>query len=121
MAKPPGLTYFPESLKVPYGPYMGASSRVVDGDTFVAVLNFGAERYPHLAVRIYGINAPEHYQPGGDEATAYLESLLPRDTPCVIRSHGWSFGRIVGSVLLKDGADVATEMVRANHAVWREY
>src|SRR5882762_5505503 len=50
---------------------VGSVSRVVDGDTLVVQLSSGPIR-----VRLYGIDAPEHNQPGGREATDALSALL---------------------------------------------
>ncbi len=121
MSKPRGLLYFPKHLKASFGPYMACCERVIDGDTVVVCCDFGARSYPTIAVRLYGINAPESHEPGGPEATNYLAELMPRDAPCLIRSHAWSFERIVGSILLADGRDVASEMVAAGHAQWADY
>jgi endonuclease YncB( thermonuclease family) len=121
VAKPNGLLNFPKDLWVGYGPYMACVDRVIDGDTFVAHLDFGARLYFTLGVRLYGINAPETSEGGWLESKEYLSQLLPRDTPCLIRSWGYSWGRIVGSVALADGRDVASEMVAAGHAMWASY
>ena len=45
--------------------------RVSDGDTIL--VRVGKEE---IKVRLYGIDAPESKQPGGAEATAFLEALL---------------------------------------------
>ena len=44
--------------------------RVTDGDTIVVSDILGEER-----IRFCGIDAPEHDQPTGDQATALLENL----------------------------------------------
>ena len=49
----------------------GTVTRVVNGDTLVVQLSSGPIR-----VRLYGIDAPEHNQPGGREAAAALTSLV---------------------------------------------
>src|ERR1700716_4371915 len=50
---------------------IGTVTRVVDGDTLVVQLSSGPIR-----VRLYGIDAPEHNQPGGREATDALSALV---------------------------------------------
>src|SRR4051794_31732147 len=50
---------------------IGTVSRVVDGDTLVVQLSTGP-----IKVRLYGIDAPEHNQPGGFESAVTLRSLV---------------------------------------------
>ena len=49
----------------------GKVVRVIDGDTIEVNLKTGTAR-----VRLYGIDAPEHSQPYGEQATRYLRQLL---------------------------------------------
>ena len=57
----------PEGACIPIG-----WSRIVDGDTFEAILPSGRK----VMVRPTGFDAPERNTPGGAEATHALESLL---------------------------------------------
>lgn len=50
--------------------------RVIDGDTIEAAIDLGFAMTATMPVRLAHINAPEHNQPGGSEATAYLKTLL---------------------------------------------
>ena len=64
---------------------------VVDGDTVNVVIDRGMYEYAGstekpIPVRILGINAREHDDPGGPEAKANLEQLLPVGSPVVLKT-----------------------------------
>ncbi|HEY6484253.1 MAG TPA: thermonuclease family protein [Steroidobacteraceae bacterium] len=99
------------------GPFLGGTvARVVDGDTLVVQLTSG-----RIRVRLYGIDAPEHDQPGGAEATAALQSLVGR-SPVQLEVIGQDrYARMVARVI-RGGLDVNSEMVREGYAwVYRNY
>ncbi len=123
MAKPHAFSSsaWPKALPISYGPYPVVMDHARDGDTFECFASVGFDSYPIIAVRILGINCPELGEPGGAEAKAFLEALMPQGTPALIRTHGRSFDRWVASVLLADGTDVATEIVRSGFGVWLDY
>jgi endonuclease YncB( thermonuclease family) len=50
--------------------------RVIDGDTFLCVVDLGFYVGARMSCRIAGINAAEHNEPGGPEAKARTEQLL---------------------------------------------
>jgi endonuclease YncB( thermonuclease family) len=49
---------------------------IIDGDTFVAEIDLGFYCYVRMSCRLAGLNCPEHFQPGGREATAELVKIL---------------------------------------------
>jgi endonuclease YncB( thermonuclease family) len=122
MSKPAAFSFWPKALPYSYGPYRAVVDRVIDGDTFVSCVDVGLECYPFVAIRLFGCDAPEMEDEGGEAAREYLEEMLPPGSPIVIRTQGRSFARTferwVASVLAHDGLDVATEMVRSGHATW---
>ena len=67
--------------------------RISDGDTIV-VRTLDAE---DIKIRLYGIDAPEHDQPGGQEAAAALRPLLGR-TVTVREMDTDDYSRIVALV-----------------------
>jgi endonuclease YncB( thermonuclease family) len=86
--------------------------RVADGDS--VDLNCAGET---IRVRLHCIDAPELGQrPWGDQAKAYLQSLLPRDL--VLRPvEKDRYGRTVGELLaLDDGRNLNLAMVMAGQA-----
>ena len=77
-----------------HDPISGRVTRVIDGDTFKINID-GIE----MAVRLWGIDAPETDQPGGPEARSYLEGLVPPDSKVEIHPLNMDrYGRMVGSV-----------------------
>ena len=65
--------------------------RVVDGDTVEMTIDRGMYDYAGsvehpLPIRLFGINAREHNEPGGPEATAHLAAQLPVGTPVVLHT-----------------------------------
>lgn len=102
-----------DAHQVPYT-YNATVHRVIDGDTIVANvdLGFGMWRMAQT-FRLLGVNAREHSQEGGNEATEHLESLLPHGTAIVLRTvkddkYG---GRFDAGITLADGVDLATYLI----------
>ena len=77
-----------------HDPINGRVIRVIDGDTFKINVD-GIE----MAVRLWGIDAPEADQPGGQEARKYLGGLIPPDSQIKVHPLNMDrYGRMVGSV-----------------------
>lgn len=125
------------SAKTPtmFGPYPG---RIVeaplytngwhDGDTCLVDLDLGFAFYLNaldwdghrrISCRIFGINAPELKDPGGNEAADFARSLAPAGTRVTVISHDWDKygGRFDGQITLPDGRDFASVMIASGHAV----
>jgi micrococcal nuclease len=85
----------------------------IDGDT----LKLNGESY-----RIWGIDAPERADPAGPAATRAMRSLIAGQTlDCTVRDVD-RYGRTVVLCVLRDGTDIACEMVAQGHAVdWPKY
>lgn len=129
MTKPSLFDGYPEGLKlyVPFGtPVRGAVDRCHDGDTVLCLIDPQYEGYVYRWIRARGINAPELDEPGGPEALAFAELLLPFGTHVAIYNSvkvpssgvmDKSFERYVAQIMLPDGSDFSTRMVDAGHAV----
>ena len=87
-------------------------SWVMDGDT-VLLLPEGA--HEALRVRLVGIDAPEHCQPGGEAARDALIALVLRRSVRLQVLGQDSYGRQLGR-LWRGEQDVAAEMVRSGWA-----
>jgi endonuclease YncB( thermonuclease family) len=99
-----------------YPVLVGTVTRVVDGDTIVVELSSG-----HIRVRLYGIDAPEHNQVGGAQATAALRSLVNGARVELEPISQDRYDRMVARVL-RGQLDVNAEMVRLGDAwVYRKY
>lgn len=84
--------------------------RITDGDTFRA-----HDLAP--AIRIWGLDAPETDQAGGNAATHALSDLIEGETlTCLIKDVD-RYIRIVGQCFLENGLDIAAEMIRLGVAV----
>jgi endonuclease YncB( thermonuclease family) len=118
VATPAELRFWPKSLPYGFGPYRCVVDRIVDADTLVVMVDCGLGQYPFVAVRISGVDAPEIGTPEGKAARAWLEEFVPPGSPLLLRTHGRSFERWVGSLLAHDGKDLASELVRNGYATW---
>lgn len=92
----------------------GTVLSVHDGDT-LTVAPCGDTETP-LVVRLYGVDAPEEDQPGGDASTAFLRSLLPVGAEVEIVPFDMDrYGRSV-ALVVRHGHTLNGEMVRAGLA-----
>lgn len=94
--------------------------RVNDGDT-VTVAPSGDAATP-IVIRLYGIDAPEWNQPGGPEAHAALQALLPVHAQVeIIPADTDRYSRTV-ALVVHDGHAVNGVMVEKGHAwVYGQY
>jgi len=116
-ASPPGRA----APTAPPHAFAARVDRVVDGDTFVAVV-----RGERLRVRLIGVDAPESVQPDapvecfGPESAALLAALLPpgREIRAAYQRGGRQdrFGRELWDVWLPDGRFVQAVLVRRGAA-----
>ncbi len=124
--KPPQFTDWPASIDPGFGPYRAVITSITDGDTFRVLVDGGFNVYTFQAIRLANIDSPELFsgppeeRERGKAAKAYLESIAPPGTKCVLRTDKdrTTFGRYVASALLADGTDLASAMIFAGHAVW---
>jgi endonuclease YncB( thermonuclease family) len=107
-----------ESLKT----FHGTVVRVVDGDT-VRVLTdpVPGRSAQSIAIRLYGIDAPEESQPFGPAAQHALSQLVLGREVEISKVARDDFGRLVALVRV-NGLDVSAVMVRAGYAwAFRRY
>lgn len=91
-------------------PWQGTVNRVIDGDTLE--VQRGRER---VLVRMYGINAPEVRQPGGQEAVVEAKRLL-LGKRVQISPMGSDRGRHMTALVYRGKMLVNSEMVRKGYA-----
>lgn len=84
---------------------------VIDGDTLAC---------PGYRLRLWGIQAPERYDPAGPASTQTLARIVKGKTlVCIKRGMSWS--RVVGQCWIGK-TDVSAEMVRQGQAVdWPKF
>lgn len=99
--------------------------RVIDGDTVIVRADLGWRVEIETAVRIDGINAPEHGTPEGDAATAFLAETLLADGRGAMVSKRMlgafeKYGRVLADLTFPDAkgamVDVAQTMLASGHA-----
>lgn len=94
----------------------GRVLRVVDGDTLDVRLSGG-----RIRVRLQGVDAPEHDQPGGREATQFLRRHLNDRDVLLEPVTQDRYDRLVAVVRLGN-LDLNRELVREGHAwAYRRY
>lgn len=94
-----------------------ALDRVVDGDTFIV-----ADGATQVRVRLIGVNAPEHDECFGSEASAELSRLLGRRSIRLetdVRTHD-DYGRLLAYVYADDHF-VNVELVEGGFAIAQAY
>ncbi len=90
----------------------GVVMRVTDGDTFrLSGLD--------VAVRVWGLDAPERKQRGGSAATNAMRDLIDGKTLSCVKRDIDRYRRVVGQCFLENGQDIAAAMIAAGVA--REY
>ena len=104
------------AARYPHTVLVGTVTRVVDGDTIVVELSSGVIR-----VRLYGIDAPEHNQPGGYESASTLRWMVERKQVSLEPINQDRYSRMVAKVFVGQ-TNVNSEMVSRGEAwVYRHY
>ena len=112
----PQAAYASPAARASRAVLVGTVSRVVDGDTLVVQLSTGP-----IKVRLYGIDAPEHNQPGGFESAATLRSLVAGKQVSLEPVNQDRYSRLVAKVF-QGRLNVNAEMVARGEAwVYRRY
>lgn len=97
--------------------------RVVDGDTIIVTpTDVATPELLRVSVRLYGIDAPEMSQSGGEESKVALKQLAqPGDTLNILTMESDKYDRLVG-VIIHNGVVLNVEMVRSGHAqIYEKY
>jgi endonuclease YncB( thermonuclease family) len=98
------------------GVLAGRAVRVVDGDTLDVLLASG-----RIRVRLHGVDAPEHDQPGGREARQWLQHRVLDRKVLLEPVTQDRYDRMV-AILHVDDAIVNRELLRTGHAwAYRRY
>lgn len=107
--------------------YRAKPWRVVDGDTFVALIDHGHRNAGLIPIRLAGYSADERWQADGPRATAALRSALApywNDDPTdwtlrivtlqreTVVSEVQSYERWVSEVYLANGGDDLEEIIK---------
>jgi endonuclease YncB( thermonuclease family) len=91
--------------------FRGKVVAVRDGDTVVV-----QRRRRKVRVRVFGVDCPEHDQSFGAQATAFTrDHAAGREVTVEVHDHD-IYGRSVAEVILPDGENLGTELIRAGLA-----
>ena len=85
---------------------------ITDGDTVDALT---ADNLTY-AIRLAGIDAPEHGQAFGAQSTQHLSELISGKMVTLDCEDERSYGRLICKILLADGEDVDLDQVKAGMA-----
>ncbi len=92
---------------------IGQAVWIKDGDSFLMRSN-GVQ----YEIRLYGIDAPEYKQPGGQNALKTLIKLIKNKTIKVETKGTDRYRRLIGKVYLDDETYINLEMVKRGQAHW---
>ena len=109
--------------------YKGKVLKVVDGDTFDAMIDLGFKTWISITVRLDGFNAPESRTKDLNEKKKGLESkdrliqiLKDNENEFDLISHGVEkFGRCLGEVFVKTLGEVSIQQTLINEGLGKEY
>jgi endonuclease YncB( thermonuclease family) len=111
----PAASLVPSTTVQPVNPLNKFSAKVAsvaDGDT-INVISLDNANY---AVRLAGIDAPEHDQAFGAQSTQHLVSLISDSSVNLDCENERSYGRLICKILLPNGDDVDLEQIQAGMA-----
>jgi micrococcal nuclease len=77
---------------------LGKATKVVDGDTFDALINIGYDAFVAVRLRLLRINTPERKQPGWQEATDATRRAVEGKTLLITACRKDAFGRWLAEV-----------------------
>ncbi len=99
--------------------YEATVTRVIDGDTVVLDVDLGFGLHmTGQSFRLLGLNAREHNQEGGVQATSHLMSVLPAGSAVRILSvkPDKFGGRYDAAIMLPDGTDLTMQLIEQGWA-----
>lgn len=107
-------------LPAPATAWPGRIVAVLDGDTIDVEPSEGGQ---HIRVRLYGIDAPEKRQTGGESAKGFVFGFLYHSVDVAEQDKSPDrYGRVVAIIHLPDGDTLQAAILRAGFAwVWPRY
>lgn len=135
MAGPAQFNAFPRALRdlAPFGPYRAVVDRVVDGDTFYALIDLGLNEYSYQSIRLKDVNTPElnsrdpAERAKGVAARQFVAAILTPGKGVVLQTDKdkSTFGRYVADVFYLSDDEVSVSLadvvIRAGHGERVEY
>lgn len=97
--------------KISTNKYFGQIIRVIDGDTFEALINLGFDVTQKFCVRLEGIDTPEKDTLKGKQAEQYVRELIEGKSVIFIDSGSEKYGRALARIELNDGTDLTRFLI----------
>jgi len=91
--------------------YFGQILRVIDGDTFEALIELGFGVSQKFHVRLDGIDTPEMSTNEGKIAKEYVRELIEGKTVILTDSGPEKYGRARANIKLMDGTDLTSFLI----------
>lgn len=91
--------------------YKGHVLRVVDGDTFDALVDLGFGVNQKFRVRVEGVDTPEIRTEEGKKAKAAVEELICEKTVYLTQAGSDKYGRALARVELLSGEDLTEYLI----------
>lgn len=93
--------------------YNGHVIRVIDGDTFDALVELGFGVTQKFRIRLYGINTPENNTNEGDKASFIVKKLIENKSVKLIEAKNKDkFGRALAKVKMENGQDLTDYLIK---------
>lgn len=94
--------------------YYGQILRVIDGDTFEALIELGFSVTQKFCVRLNGIDTPEKNTEKGKQAREFVKNLIENKTVIFQDEGSEKYGRALANVMLLDGTDLTNFLIEKN-------
>ena len=99
---------------------LATPGRVIDADTLDVDARIWLGLTARERVRVLGVDAIELREPGGAAAKVFVEAWVAGQELRLTACRRDSFGRLLADVVrVSDGADLAFDLIRAEHGVAR--
>lgn len=99
--------------------YYATVLRVIDGDTFEALVDLGFGIEQKFKIRLDGVDTPEVNTDEGKMAKEFVRQLIEGKQVMLIDGGNEKFGRALAKVKLADGRDLTKFLVE--HNIGTEY
>ena len=86
--------------------YYGQIIRVIDGDTFEAIIELGFGVVQKFCIRLNGIDTPQKNTDKGRKAKEFVRQLIETKQVIITDAGSEKYGRALASIQLMDGTDL---------------
>lgn len=94
--------------------YFAKITKVLDGDTFDAIVDLGFNIRQEFRIRLDGIDTPELSTQKGQKALQFVKDLIEEKTVILRDSGPEKYGRARATIELVDGTDLTNYLIEKN-------